>query len=68
MGRHIPTPVEKQGELIMLETIIHQKGEDFGVLMIKMEIMRILIRLNSSILYNLRDTIKELLHGDARTI
>lgn len=43
MGRHIPMPVEKQGELIMLETTIHQRGEDLGVLMIRMGIMGILI-------------------------
>jgi hypothetical protein len=43
MAGHTPIPVEKQGGLIMLETIIHRKGEGFGVPMIRMGIMRILI-------------------------
>ena len=42
--------------------------EDFGVLMIKMRIIRILNRLNSSTLYNLHDTIKEFRYGNARAI
>jgi hypothetical protein len=43
MAETTPMPVEKQGGLITLEITIHQRGEGFEVLMIRMGIMLILI-------------------------
>ena len=49
MAGHILIPAEKQVGLITLETTIHQRGEGFEVLMIRMGIMQILIeQINSS--------------------
>ena len=46
-------PVDKLGELITLETTIHQKGEGFEVLMIRTGIMQILINRSVSLCVDL---------------